>query len=226
MSAPESPQHLEAPVPRQMEYRSARGFVLPPGIIPWAEYSKTQSSPLWHADYGTIARMRRLEGTSERFVLSDRPEDIRAFERVRAGFREDTQRIEGELRQYLGDRHIDAIVNGPSEKRLHAWQRDLPRFMVRCYPMLFSPEVNPSYRRMNVSRHVSECLMHFDMEKRLQRVRWHTEVEPGVLERSRVLSFGIDAKRDQLGAAYRANDFAAMAGLIGEEIERSLRRGV
>ena len=106
-------------------YRTERGFVLPPGIIPWDAYQKMQKRPMWHADHTMRKRIRGLVGSREQFVVSDDPEDVMAFERVRAEFRAETNQVVQHIRDMVRESGVRAVINGSSERRLHTWQREL-----------------------------------------------------------------------------------------------------
>lgn len=207
-------------------YRTEKGFALPPGIIPFADFAKMQTASMWYADYAFRARLRNLpSSTCERFVVSDDPGDCLAFEEVRARFREDTHHLVRNLRAILQETNVLAVINRSSEKRLLAWEKKLPRFTIECCPMFFSSiQRDEAVGRMIPSHHVAECLMHFDMEKRLQYVRWHSNVDTDVLDMAQTIGFGVDGDRDALVAAYCANDFSRMAKIIAGHISLALER--
>ncbi len=206
-------------------YRTERGFVLPPGMIPWKEYERTQTRAMWYADHGLRKRIRGLAGSRERFIISDNPDDLLAFELVRAEFRAETNQIARGVREHLRAAGVRVVVNGPSEKRLHAWERELPRFTVKCFPMLFTSEIPKKWdERMTPSPRVAECLMHFDMERKLQRVRWHSNVDADVLARAKTIGLSVDGDRDEVNAAYARNDLVAVAAVVSRHISQAILR--
>lgn len=214
------PEVQERPV-----YRTERGFVLPPGIIPWSEYQKMQTRVMWHAEHALQQRVRKLEGTRERFVVSDDPKDRVEFELVRAAFRAETNDVARGIRSLLKDAGVHAVINGPSEQSLLAWQRKLPRFTVKCFPMFFSSDAGKKDAdRMKPSPRVAECLMHFDMERRLHYLRWHDNVDLDVLSRAEMVGRGVYADREELNEAYARKDLVGVASVVGRHISQAILR--
>jgi hypothetical protein len=204
-------------------YRSDNGFLLPPGVIPLNTYLEAHGFPGPSEYLGFSERIRGIPGSKQQFILSEHAEDRLAFDRLLAEFHASTAAMIQETKQYLAERDVHVVLNGPSEKRLRAWQRVLPRFTVKLHPVFLSSQNTahtPSDKK--TSSNVSDCLIHIDGEGRLQYVRRHTNVDPEVLQRSRALGEWIFSDRTTVSSAFVDRDFEKLGKILGDGIASTL----